>query len=80
MERLEWRQIRTVESGQGISNSILSTRKMNYITSKLSNVGQVVLLPGGPWQRGTEQGMLQRLLVREQSELLPHQEETERTN
>ena len=53
---------------------------MDNNTGELSNIGQMVLLPGGPQWRGTEQGVRQRLVVCEESEFLSFQEETEMRN
>ena len=53
---------------------------MEDITGKLRDVSQVMLLLGGPWRRGMEQGVCQRLVVSEQGKLPPLQEETEVTN
>ena len=44
---------------------------MDNVTGKIGDVGQVALLPGGLWQRQTEQGMRQRFFVSEQDEQDP---------
>ena len=53
---------------------------MNYITGKLSNEGQVAMLPGEPGRRRLEQGVRQRLVVSELGELLPLKQESEVTD
>ena len=53
---------------------------MHYNTVELRNVSQMALLSGRPeWSR-TEQGVGQRLVVSEESELPPLQKETEVAN
>ena len=75
-----WGGVGAERRGQGISNSILSSRDMNYVAGELRDVGQVVLLPGGTGGRGPEQGIHGGDVVGEQGELPPLQEEPEMTD
>ena len=64
---------RTIGSRKGISYSVFCTRNIDDITSKLRDISQMTLLTGGPRRRRSEQGVSQRLVIREQGKLPPHQ-------
>ena len=53
---------------------------MDNFTGELGDVGEMACLSGGPWPRGTEKGMGERLMISEKVKLMYFKEETEMAN
>ena len=53
---------------------------MDNITGELRDVGKMTCLSGGPWWRGTEKGVGERLMICEKGKLMCFKEETEMAN
>ena len=47
-------------AGQGVSNYIVRTRDVDYVTGEFGDVGEMARLSGRPWGRGPEKGVGKR--------------------
>ena len=50
---------------QGISNYIVRTRDVDYVTGEVGDVGEMVRLSGRPWQRESKKGVCKRFVMGE---------------
>ena len=63
--------------GESIFYNIFGARDVDNITGELGDVGEMVCLSGGPRRRGTEKGVVERLMIGEKGKLTGFEEETE---